>query len=273
MKCKGTLFEKKTFGKKAARMCNAQLAEHQIYCNKCGTATKALSTGLSAKQNRTEAWQQFKEIKSKYYPFAIFMILAVFSFIGASVVLGTRHFLYNNLALLFIVPLALIPFSFEKDFINYPFTIGMFFKHLKHYPKYFLFVLINILWFIFLKILCTGAFIHIATDPILHEVRLILALYWIVIMLPAPILMIRRKMNPIKAMILCYKATAETRWQQFFIVFYLAVINLIGLATAGLGLLVTIPFSYILIERYFLRMDEYELFDTDGRGYYVQKEK
>lgn len=273
MKCKGTIIEKKTFGKKAARSCNSRLAEHQIFCHVCGKATKALSTDLSAKQNRKEIWQEFKEIKSNYYPFAIFMILAVFSFIGASVVLGTRHFLYNNLALLFIVPLALIPFSFEENFIQKQFTIGMFFKHLKYYPKYFIFVLINILWFIFLKILCTGAFIRLATDPILHEVRLILVLYWIVIMMPAPILMVRRKMNPISAMISCYKATAQTRWQQFFILFYLFVINLIGLLTAGLGLLVTIPFSYILIERYYLQMEEYELFDTDGRGYHVQKEK
>ena len=123
MKCKGTIIEKKTFGKKAARSCHAKLAEHQIFCHVCGTATKALSTGLSARQNRLEAWEQFKEVKSKYYPFAIFMILAVFSFIGASVVLGTRHFWYNNLVLLFIVPLALIPFSFEPDFISNHFTI------------------------------------------------------------------------------------------------------------------------------------------------------
>lgn len=273
MKCKGTIIEKKTLGRKAERLCNTELAEHQIFCHVCGTAGKALSTGLSARQNRLEAWREFKAVKSKYYAFAIFMILAVFSLIGLSVIWGARHFLYNNLALLFIVPLALIPFSFEENFLQNHFTIGMYFKHLKYYPKFFLFVFINIIWFIFLKILCTGAFLNIATDPILHEVRLILVLYWLVIMSPAPILMIRRKMNPLKAMIKCYKATAETRWQQFFILSYLFIINLIGLAAAGLGLLVTIPFSYILLERYYLRMEEYELFETDGRGYHVQKEK
>ncbi|MDO9578823.1 MAG: hypothetical protein Q7J16_13150 [Candidatus Cloacimonadales bacterium] len=272
MKCKGTLFEKKSFFEKSAKICNNQLAEHQIFCDKCGTSTKALSTGLSAKQNWKQTWQEFKEVKASYYAFAIFMVICVFSFIGLSVVLGAHYFWYNNLVLLLIAPLALIPFSFESNFLAKPFTIKLFFQHAQHYPKYFLFVLINIAWFIFLKILCTGAFLNIATDPILHEVRLILVLYWIAIVLPVPILMIRRKMNPFKAIYLSYKAGTETRWQQFFVVFFLFLINLLGLALIGLGLLVTIPFSYIMIERYYLRMEEYELFETEGRAYYVQEE-
>ncbi|MCF7814753.1 MAG: hypothetical protein K9N09_10870 [Candidatus Cloacimonetes bacterium] len=273
MKCRGKIVEKKTFGKNKVWPCDAKLAKHQIFCHKCGTATDALSTGLSFKQNRQQAWQKFKETKSQYYPFAIFMIIAVFSWIFASVIYGTRNFLYNNLALLFITPLALIPFSFEEDFTKGPFTIGMYLKHLKYYPKYWIFTLLGIIWFIFLKILCTGAFINIATDPILHEVRFILVIYSIVIAMPIPIMMIRRNINPIKAIIVAYKAGKETRWQQFFLLLYLFFINLLGLAAVGLGLLVTIPFSYILIERYYLRMEEYELFETEGRGYHVQEEK
>jgi len=68
-------------------------------------------------------------------------------------------------------------------------------------------------------------------------------------------------MNPIKAVVSCYKASAETRWQQFFIVFRLFVMNVIGAVFAGLGLLVTIPFSYILIEKYYKSLDEFELFE------------
>jgi hypothetical protein len=271
MKCKGTIFEKKSFFEKTAKKCNNKLAEHQIFCDKCGESSGVLSTDLSAKQNWKKVWQEFKEVKATYYAFAIFMIICVFSFIGLSVVMGANHFWYNNLVLLFIAPLALIPFSFESNFLEKPFTIKMFFMHAQHYPKYWLFVLINIAFFIFLKILCTGAFLNIATDPILHEVRLILVIYWITIVLPVPILMIRRKMNPFKAIIVSYKAGSETRWQQFFVVFFLFCANLAGLALAGLGLLVTIPFSYIMIERYYLRMEEFELFDTEGRGYHVQE--
>lgn len=273
MKCKGTIIEKKTFGKTKKWSCDAKLATHQIFCHQCGTPTNALATGLSFKQNRQQAWQKFKETKSKYYPFAIFMIIAVFSWIFASVIYGTRHFLYNNLVLLFVSPLALIPFSFEENFTKTPFTIGKYFKHLKYYPRYWLFSLIGILWFIFLKILCTGTFLNIATDPILHEVRFVMVLYSVVIGMPIPIMLARKKINPIKAIIVAYKAGKETRWQQFFLLLYLFFINLLGLAVVGLGLLVTIPFSYILIERYYLSMEEYELFETEGRGYHVQEEK
>ncbi len=273
MKCKGTIIDKKTFAETKKWPCDAKLAEHQIFCHKCGTPTKALSTDLSYKQNRRQAWQKFKDVKSRYYQFAIFMIICVFSLIFASIILGTRHFWYNNLALLFIVPFALIPFSFEPNFTETPFTIGMYFKHLKHYPRYWLFVFISIIWFIFLKILCTGAFLNIATDPILHEVRLVLVIYSIVIAMPIPILMIRKKMNPVKAIILSYKAGKETRWPQFFLLLYLFFINAVGLALAGLGLLVTIPFSFVLIEQYYRKMDEYELFETEGRGYHVPEER
>ena len=273
MKCKGKIIEKNSLGKKKILPCDAKLAPHQIFCHKCGRPTDALSTGLSFRQNRQQAWQRFKAKKSRYYPFAIFMVIAVFSWILASVVFGTRYFLYNNLALLFIVPLALIPFSFETDFNSKPFTIVMYLKHLKYYPKFWLFTLLGILWFIFLKILCTGSFLNIATDPILHEVRLIMVLYSIVIAMPIPIMMIRKHLNPIKAAIIAYKAGKETRWQQFFLLLYLFFINLIGLAVLGLGLLITIPFSYILIEQYYSKMEEYELFETEGRGYYVQEKK
>ena len=271
MKCKGTLIEKKSFWQKTAKDCNNQLADHQIYCDKCGEPTKALSSGLSARQNWRETWQEFKKVKSSYYAFAIFMILCVFSFIGLSVVLGARFFWYNNLVLLFIAPLALLPFSFAGEFMEKPFTVRRYFQHAHNYPRYWLFVLINIVWFIFLKILCTGAFLNIATDPILHEVRLILVLYWIAIVLPVPSLMSRRKVNPFKAIYLSYKAGSETRWQQFFLVSLVFFANLAGLALAGLGLLVSIPLSYLVIDRYYLRMEEYELFETEGRGYHVQE--
>ena len=171
------------------------------------------------------------------------------------------HYLFTNLMLLFLVPFTLIPFSFEENFVEYPFKISMYFNSLKYYPKFFLLVLVNILYFLLLKILCTGFILGITVDPILHPVRLILVLYWITITFPAVLLIIRKGMNPIKAVISCYKASAETRWQQFFIVFRLFVMNVIGSVFAGLGLLVTIPFSYILIEKYYQSLDEFELFE------------
>jgi hypothetical protein len=273
MRCKGNIVEKNFWGKTRQYACNEQLAEHQIFCHKCGTSTKALNTDLSFSQNRRETWAEFTKIKAKYYTFAIFLIVIVFSLLGLSIIYGSKYYWYNNLALLFIIPFALIPFSFPPDFMKSPFKIKFFFSHLKYYPIFWFFTLMNILFYFFLKIICTGFLLNLATDPILHWVRLILAIYWIVIVMPAPLLIIRRKMNPIKAIIICYKAGSETRWQQFFVLLYLLAINFVGLLPFGLGLLVSIPFSYVLIERYYQKMEEYELFDTQGRGYHVQKEK
>jgi len=269
MKCKGMKKEKTKNGKKIEVKCNTELDQHAIFCHVCGEPTGALSGPLSAKKNYKEVWNKFNANKSKYYPFAIFIILTSFLLIYLGVFFSDNlaesfkvdHYIFTNLMLLILVPFTLIPFSFEENFLKKPFTISMYLKGLKYYPQFFLLVLVNILYFLVLKILCTGYLLGITVDPILHPVRLILVLYWITITFPTVFLIIRKKMNPIKAVISCYKASAETRWQQFFIVFRLFVMNIIGALLAGLGLLVTIPFSYILLEKYYMSLDEFELFD------------
>jgi len=269
MKCNGMRKEKTKNGRKIDVKCNNELGKHDIFCKVCGQPTGALSGPLSAKLNYQDVWEKFKPIKSQYYPFAIFMVLTSFLIIGLGIYFNKElaesfkldPYIFTNLMLLVLVPFIFIPFGFEDNFIKNPFKISMYFKALKNYPKFFLFVLVNILYFLLLKILCTGYLLGIVVDPILHPVRLILVLYWITIIFPAVLLISRKDMNPIKAVVSCYKASAETRWQQFFIVFRLFIMNIIGAAFAGLGLFITIPFSYILIEKYFQSLDEFELFD------------
>ena len=268
MKCKGKIKEKTRSGRTIEKNCTAKLDEHAIFCSECGEPTDALSGPLSAKKNYQEAWKEFKQIKTKFYPFSIFMIFTAFLLILLSVLFSRSlaesfnidHYLFVNLVLLILVPFVLVPFSFEPGFLKEHFTISGYFKELKNYPKFFMLTLVYILYFALLKVLCTGFQLGIATDPILHLVRLVLVLYWITIMLPSPILIIRKKVNAFKAVVLCYKASAETRWQQFFLVLKIVFINIIGAALAGLGLLVTIPLSYVLIEKYYDNMDEFELF-------------
>ncbi len=269
MKCNGMRKEKTKNGRKIDVRCNTELDKNAIFCKVCGQSTGALSGPLSAKVNYQEVWGKFKPIKSQYYSFSIFIVLTSFLLIGLGIFfskdlaesLKIDHYLFINLMLLILVPLTLVPFSFQENFIEYPFKISMYFNSLKYYPKFFLLVLVNILYFLLLKILCTGYILGITVDPILHPVRFILVLYWITITFPAVLLITRKKMNPLKAVVSCYKASAETRWQQFFIMFRLFLMNIIGAAFAGLGLLVTVPFSYILIERYYQSLNEYELFE------------
>lgn len=262
MKCKGKIKERTGSGKLMTRFCNEKLEEHQIFCHKCGEPTEALSGPLSAKENLKQVWIEFKKVKAKFYPFSIFIILTAFLLIGLAVYFTRGNYFQTNLALLIFVPFALIPLSFDENFISNHFTINMFFSKLKYYPIFFLFTLINIIYFALMKIICTGYSLNIAVDPILHIVRLIMVLYWIAIIVPTPILMIRKKMNPVSAIILSIKSGKETRWQQFFIAFIVFVLNIVGVLLIGLGLLVTIPLSFVLIERYYLRMDEFELFEN-----------
>ena len=269
MKCNGMRKEKTKNGRKIDVRCNTELDKHAIFCKVCGQSTGALSGPLSAKVNYQNVWKKFKPIKSQYYPFSIFIIFTSLLLIGLGIFFSNDlaesfkidHYVFTNLMLLILVPFTLIPFGFKENFTDEPFKIAMYFQALKNYPKFFLLVLVNILYFLLLKILCTGYILGITVDPILHPVRFILVLYWITITFPAVLLITRKKMNPIKAVISCYKASAETRWQQFFIVFRLFVMNIIGAAFVGLGLLVTIPFSYILIEKYYQSLDEFELFE------------
>ncbi|NQT65861.1 MAG: hypothetical protein HQ554_06750, partial [FCB group bacterium] len=227
MKCNGMRKEKTKNGRKIDVRCNTELDKNAIFCKVCGQSTGVLSRPLSAKVNYQEVWGKFKPIKSQYYSFSIFIVLTSFLLIGLGIFfskdlaesLKIDHYLFINLMLLILVPFTLVPFSFQENFIEYPFKISMYFNSLKYYPKFFLLVLVNILYFLLLKILCTGYILGITVDPILHPVRFILVLYWITITFPAVLLITRKKMNPIKAVISCYQASAETRWQQFFIMF------------------------------------------------------
>ena len=269
MKCRGRIKEKTKNGKTIERTCNNKLEEHQIFCDKCGEPTGALSGPLSAKQNYKEIWKQFKKVKSKFYPFAIFIILTSYLLIALEAVFGKTlaeavnidHYLLSNIIFLVIIPLALIPFGMKEKFMENPFSVKAYLKGLKNYPKYFLLTLVYILFFFVLKVLCAGFLLGISIDPILHPVRFILVLYWITIMLPSPILITRKNVNAFQAVVLCYKASMETRWQQFFLVLQIAGINVLGAALAGLGLLYSIPLSYVLVERYYQKLDEFRLFE------------
>ncbi|MBN1949459.1 MAG: hypothetical protein JW784_06915, partial [Candidatus Cloacimonetes bacterium] len=173
----------------------------------------------------------------------------------------------------FSLPLLIIPFSLPGPFSGNPMTIRSYFRHLGYYPNYLFFIFLSILYFFVLKVVCTGYLLNLATDPILNLVRLILIIYWLVIISPTPLLMARKKINAVQAIIICYKAGDQTRWQQFYLLLLLLLINILGAALAGLGLLITIPFTYFALEKYFLSMENYKLFEVKAGRYRTQTEK
>ena len=260
MKCSGIIKEKNKQGKIVYRNCNEKLDEHAIFCPRCGKATEALSSELGSIWNFKQTWQEFLPRKSSYLGLGLFLLLVVYIPLGVVVYFTRTDYWLSNLLLLFTVPFSLIPFSFSTEDFKTGFSIGNYFRSLKHYFKYWLFVLINIIYFLIFKILCTGFLLGVATDPILHLVRFIMVLYWITIVSPVPILMIREKINPFKAIKIAYKAGEETRWQQFYILFSILIINVCGLILIIAGMLVSLPLSYYLLERYYNQMKKYRLF-------------
>ncbi|MFA5498263.1 MAG: hypothetical protein WC327_01815 [Candidatus Cloacimonadia bacterium] len=237
--------------------CQIKLEAEQLFCFECGEPTSVLRDDLSALNNIKEVWSKFKGVKGSYFPFSIFYIIVILLPLFAIIFLTHNNYWLNNLSLLIFLPLVFIPFNFDFNDESGSGMIGRYFRSLAKYPTLFLFTLFNILFLLILKYVCTSV------DPILNLVRLIMVLYWLSVVVPLPFVLLRKGLSPLKALKVTYKGGKETRWQQFFTYLLLALINIAGLIPIGLGLLVTIPFSYAVLERYYLQMDKYNLFGKD----------
>ena len=235
--------------------CDTKLDGNQIYCHECGEPTSVLKHDLSAKQIIQNTWNSYMSNKGQNYSFAIFYFFVLLVPLAIIVYHTHTNYYLHNLILLLFLPLLLIPMAIKSNKGQDALTIPAYFANLKSYPVMFLFVLLNIVYFFLLKAVTTSV------DPILNLVRLIMVLYWIAIVFPLPHLMLRKKVNFLNGWRSVYKKGKETRWQHFFVYLFLAIINLFGLALVGIGLLITIPFSFAVIEAYYEEMDSHKLFD------------
>lgn len=262
MKCKGTIKYKTDSGKIVVRKCGEKIPDDLIFCPTCGTHTGILQGKLSAKQNWSQTWQKFKQIKNKAYPFSIFYVICILLPILLIILHTSDNYWLSNALLIIVVPLALVPVA-HQNYTKQPPKIADYFQALKSYPYLLGFVFLNSLYFLILKIVCTGFLLNIVVDPILHIVRLILVLYWLSIVLPAPLIMLRKQTDPIRAILIAHRASKEIRWQLFFLLLYIGFINALGALALGLGLLVSIPLSFAVLEKYYQNLDEVGLVDTD----------
>ncbi|HNW99946.1 MAG TPA: hypothetical protein PLE74_01770 [Candidatus Cloacimonadota bacterium] len=242
--------------------CNEKVKDHDFWCVFCGHPTGIVKTYLSAKNAIREEWDAFTSAKNKSYLFAILVALILLILGGGAYWFSINNsllqvspfvkYLLNNLVFLVVLPLLLTPFNIAVQKPNANWSFGDYFRSLKAYPRYFVFIFLNIVYFFILKYICQG-------DPILHLVRLVMVMYWIAIILPAPLIMEDLKLNPYKAIVKAYHVGRETRWQLFFLWFMLMVINLVAIIPLGLGLLVTLPLTYRVIYRYYMKLVEFEL--------------
>ncbi len=258
-KCKGTILVKNLSGKKVKKQCGNVLDENAIFCSTCGTATNALKESLSGSKTWKSVWQQRVNLFKANFPSSLIFALIPGLAILWALTLGKDSYWMVNLVMLFIAPLAMLPIG-RRDLTVKP-EAGELGGLWKLYPSYWLFTLLTILFFLLMKILCTGFLLGIVTDPLLHIARLIVVLHWLSIMMPAPRLIAEKKVNAFNALIMCYKASAETRWQQFYLIFVAGLINLAGVALLGVGVLFTAPLAQSMITEYYKRLDSFKLFE------------
>ncbi len=234
--------------------CSKALEDDQLFCRECGEPSFVLKYELSMWNNFKKTWSEYSPWKGKNYPFVIFFFFTLFIPLGLIIYFTHDNYWINNLALLLFLPLIFIPFSLKFSDYKRGVKVKDYFSNLNYYPHYFVFVLLNVLYFFVLK------YITMSVDPILNLVRLIMVLYWVTLMTPIPHYIAKRKEYPIIVLPKLIRASKEVRWQLFFTYFVLACLNIVGLAFAGIGLLFTIPFSIAVMENYYDRMDSHNLF-------------
>lgn len=257
-RCKGTVIVKNLSGTKVKKLCGTELDSTAIFCPVCGTATSALKEELSGSKTLKEAWSDKGEIFKANFPGSLIFFLLPAAAAIWGLTIGANQYWLVNLVMLFIAPLAMLPFG--RQDITQSAEPGELSSIWKLYPGYWLFTLLNIAFFMLVRILCTGFLLGVVTDPLLHFARLILVLHWITIMLPAPKLMAEQKVNAFVALKKCYIASTETRWQQFYLVLALGALNAVGLLLAGFGTLFTLPVTVLVISEYYKRLNNFKLF-------------
>ncbi len=244
--------------------CNNKLEPTQIWCNECGHQSELLKKDLSFITVLKESWSKYKgNINHNLAIGFILTFLAIIPIIIVSILHNTLEFshksfanyLIYNLLFIIITPLAFIPFKVFSDSSDGKASIKDFFSNFKFYPQMFLFAFANFLAFFIIKYVCIG-------DPILKLVRIVLVLYWPSIVLPVPFLISEYKMNPFKAIHLCYKKLGDVRWKLFFIWVFLLLLNMLGAIPFGIGLLVTLPFSYVLVNNYVRKLIEFNIIEV-----------
>ncbi len=254
------------------KKCNARLAEHDLWCVFCGMVSPVIHTELSSMSSMKRTRKALKAKYSEMVPATGFSIImgvipiAVLIWVFHNYIHtdGTSQFLLTLMAkaLLFslVAPFMLLPFSRISASDCYELKLSAILAQLKHYPRYFVFSLINAIFFVLIYLICFG-FPGFASDPILRLVWIVLLNYWAAIVAPAPVIMERMELNPLKAIALSYRHLHDVRWNTYLLVLVLGILNILAFSLAIFPLLFTLPLSWFAIRDYTIRLEQYELFD------------
>jgi hypothetical protein len=252
--------------------CNTRLADHDLWCVECGTQSPVIKAELSAMKSLGRTRTNLNNKISEMVPASGFSIIlgvipiALLSWIFHNYIhaLGTAQMLLNlgikSLMYSLFVPFLILPFTVISGDDDYVLKLRDLIAKLRNYPRYFLFCLLNSIFFVAIYLICFG-FPGFASDPILRLVWIVLLNYWAAIVLPVPIIMERKQLNPLKAMVLSYRHFHDVRWNIYLLALVLGLLNLLAFALAIFPLLFTLPLSYFAIRDYIKLLEEYEMLE------------
>ena len=88
-----------------------------------------------------------------------------------------------------------------------------------------------------------------------------MVLYWLAIVMPAPLLMSFHGLSPVRAVYVAWRGGKHTRWQQFFLLVICVFWNAVAAIPLGLGLLISIPFTIYVLSDYVRAQNEQHVFN------------
>ncbi len=257
------------------KYCNARLAVHDIWCMQCGKQTPVIKNELYSMKSFSETWKAYKSKMSSSLPGAGFAIIlglipiAVLIWLFSGIIqlecnTATQmllNLLIKSLAFSLFIPFILIAFNPICKHNDYHLKLSEMFSALRSYPRYFLWTLINALYFCLIYIICFGL-PNFASAPILRLVWLVLVNYWVAIALPSLVLMEEMSYNPWKAIKKSYQHFQDVRWNIYLLVLVLAILNALGCLFFWLLLIpeaLILPLSLYALRDYSRRLIDFEL--------------
>jgi len=256
------------------KKCNAKLAAHDIWCAKCGFQSPVIKTELASMKSLKETREKLVGKISSLVPAMGFSILlgvipiAVLIFITTQYIdnevsrslILIQNLMTKSVIISLFLPFIFIPFACISHKQDYQLSIAEVIKGLKLYPRYYQFSIINAVIISILYLICFG-FPGFASDPILRLVYIVLINYWIAIALPAPVLMERHQLSPLKALQKSYRHFGDLRWNIYLLALVLGMLNLLAFTLIIFPMLFTLPLAFYAIRDYVIKLEEYELLD------------
>ncbi len=254
--------------------CNARLGSHDLWCVNCGRQTPNVKQELSAIKSIRETWLNYEAYKTKNIPAAAIsvlfgvlpLVLLIWLFntvlaMEADSSMGLiKNMLIKALGYSVFVPIIIVAFAGIARNEGYSLSVDIIKSAIKRYHIYFGVAAVSSLYYILIYLICFGL-PNFGSDPILRLVWIVLANYWLAIIIPVPALAELKEISVLKALSLSYRHFHDVRWNLYLFALILLMINALALAFFVIGLVVTIPFSVFAIRDYTQKLIDFELLD------------